>query len=186
MRRIVRTIQYLYDIVLRIINRAIMSPWKKALCAKCGKRVIICRGCKFSWKNVYIGNDVSINENALFMCTRARVFIGDHVMFGPGVTVITGGHRTDVLGRYMSSITNDEKRPEDDRDIIFEGDNWIGANATILRGVTIGQGAVIAAGAVVTKDVPPFSVWGGVPARCIKMRFSPEEIEKHIYLITKS
>ena len=70
----------------------------------------------------------------------------------------------------MIDITNDEKRPEDDRDIIFDGDNWIGANSIILKGVVVGVGAVIAAGAVVTKDVPPYSIVGGVPAKVIKMR----------------
>lgn len=57
-------------------------------------------------------------------------------------------------------------------------DVWIGANAIISRGVTIGNGAVVAAGAVVTKDVQPYSVVGGVPAKHIKFRFSPQEIEQ--------
>lgn len=83
----------------------------------------------------------------------------------------------------MTTVTNAEKRPEDDRDIVFEGDNWIGANATILRGVTVGRGAIIAAGAVVTKDVPPYSVCGGVPARCLKMRFDADTLQKHINVL---
>ena len=83
----------------------------------------------------------------------------------------------------MTTVTNAEKRPEDDRDIVFEGDNWIGANATILRGVTVGRGAIIAAGAVVTKDVTPYSVWGGVPARCLKMRFDADTLQKHISML---
>ena len=60
-------------------------------------------------------------------------------------------------------------------DIIVADDVWIGYRATILSGVHIGQGAVIAAGAVVTKDVPPYAIVGGVPARVIKYRF-PEEM----------
>lgn len=107
-------------------------------------------------------------------------------MFGPNVTVITGGHRTDLLGRKMSTVRNDEKLPEDDLDIVFEGDNWIGANSTILRGVTIGIGSIIAAGAVVTKDVTPYSVWGGVPARLIKNRFSQDELEIHKEMIERT
>ena len=54
---------------------------------------------------------------------------------------------------------------------MFEGDNWIGANVTILKGVTVGEGAVIAAGAVVTRNVEKYSVWGGVPARKLRDRF---------------
>lgn len=86
----------------------------------------------------------------------------------------------DIVGRTMISITNDEKRPEDDKGIVFEGDNWVGANATILKGVTVGQGSVVAAGAVVVKDVPPFSIVGGVPAKVIKMRFPAELIQVHL------
>lgn len=79
----------------------------------------------------------------------------------------------------MTSVRDKEKLPEDDMDIILQGDNWIGANATILRGVTIGEGAIIAAGAVVTKNVPPYSIWE-VPARSIKERFEATDLEKHI------
>lgn len=165
-------------------NKAVISPWKKRLFNQAGTEVKIGRRVHvMGWKNVSVGNHVSIGQDSLFMCTRAKVLIGDHVMFGPQVTVITGGHRTDMVGRYMDTVTNDEKRPEDDRDIIFEGDNWIGANATILRGVTIGRGAVIAAGAVVTKDVEPFSISGGVPARCLKMRFDEKTLQEHIQLL---
>ena len=107
------------------------------------------------------------------------------VVTDTAVTVITGGHRTDIVGRYMITVKDNEKRPEDDRDIIFEGDNWIGANSTILRGVTVGEGSIIAAGAVVTKDVPPYSIVGGVPAKVIKMRFTEEQIVEHKKLLGK-
>ncbi len=63
-------------------------------------------------------------------------------------------------------------------DIIIDDDVWIGTNAIILSGVHIGQGAVIGAGAVVTKDVPPYAVAGGVPAAIIKYRFQPEIIDR--------
>lgn len=62
--------------------------------------------------------------------------------------------------------------------IIVDDDVWIGYGATIMSGVHIGQGAVVAAGAVVTKDVPPYAIVGGVPAKVIKYRFEPEMIEE--------
>jgi acetyltransferase-like isoleucine patch superfamily enzyme len=62
------------------------------------------------------------------------------------------------------------------RHVVIGNDVWIGANATLLNGVHIGDGAIVAAGAVVVKDVPPYTVVGGVPAREIKKRFTPEQI----------
>lgn len=179
MKHIVKVVHWIFSFCGRVYNHLILSPYKRALCASCGHSVFIGRGCKFTWENVYIGNDVSINENALFLTTKANVIVGDHVIFGPKVTIITGNHRTDMLGRYMSTINDNEKRVEDDKDVILEGDNWIGANVTVLKGVTIGEGAIIASGAVVTKDVPPYSIVGGVPATVIRERFTKEEIEKH-------
>ncbi len=161
-----------FSIIGRAYNKIIINPINKVSLGEYGKKVHFGRHVRFyGIRNVYIGNDVSIGERNTLMCTRAKIYIGDHVMTGPGVTMITGGHRIDIEGRPMTSITNDEKLPENDQDIVIKGDNWIGANAIILKGVTIGEGSVVAAGAVVTKDVPPFSIVGGVPARVIKMRF---------------
>lgn len=168
------------DFISRAWNKFIVSPIKKSALGSCGKNVNLGKSTKFAGGgNIFLGNNVAIGADSRFMCTRAKILIGDNVMFGPAVTCITGGHRTDMIGRYMVSVTDREKRPEDDRDIVFEGDNWIGANVTILRGVTIGEGSVVAAGAVVTKDVPPYSIVGGVPAKVIKMRFTEEEIVEH-------
>lgn len=167
--------------IQRAWNKLVVAPIKKGALGKCGKNVTLNRGLKlYGPENLYLGDNIGIGENALFMCTRAKIKIGNDMMFGPGTTCITGGHRTDIIGRTMISVTNNEKRPEDDRDIVFEGDNWIGANTTILREVTVSRGAVIAAGAVVTKDVPPFSIVGGVPARVIKMRFPDDLIQAHL------
>ncbi len=161
-----------FSFIRRGWNKAIVQPLIKSELGSCGKKVDIGIGFRaYGMKNIYLGKDVSIGDEALLMCTRARIQIGDHTMLGPRVTLITGSHRTDIKGRYMKDIKNDEKRPEDDMDIVFNGDNWVGANATVLRGVTIGEGAVIAAGAIVTKDVPPYAIVGGVPAKILRMRF---------------
>jgi len=73
----------------------------------------------------------------------------------------------------------EEKLPENDLPVVIEDECWIGANVTILKGVTIGRGSVVAAGAVVTKSCEPYSIIGGVPAKLIKMRFTPEQIVEH-------
>ena len=66
-----------------------------------------------------------------------------------------------------------------DQPVVIEDDVWVGANVTILKGVTIGHGSVVAAGAVVTKSCPPYSIIGGVPAKLIKMRFTDDDIKEH-------
>lgn len=155
----------------RVFNRLI---WDRVLLASVyshGSRVHFGRGCRFyGIDNIHIGSDVSLGERNTLMCTRASINIGDHVMTGPGVTMITGGHRTDILDRPMTQIRDEEKLPENDQSITICGDNWIGADAIILKGVCIGKGAVVAAGAVVTKDVMPYAIVGGVPARKISTR----------------
>lgn len=169
----------LYDfcgLIGRGFNKFVIDPIKKCSVGKHGDKVHFGRGCRFfGIRNVMLGNDVALGEQNLLICTRAQIHIGDHVITGPKVTMITGGHRTDLKGIPMSMITNKDKLPENDQDIVLIGDNWIGANATILKGVTIGEGAVVAAGAVVTKDVPPFAIVGGVPAKIIKYRFEGEK-----------
>ena len=152
---------------------------KVKMLKKCGKGVRLGKNVEATWENCSIGDDVYIGDNAVFMCAIAPLEIGDHVIFGPNCTVITGDHRIDIVGKYMSEVKGEDKSPENALPVKFEGDNWIGANATILKGVTIGFGAVIAAGAVVVQNVSPYSIVGGVPAKLISMRFKDAEMNEH-------
>ena len=153
------------------------QPVIKSLFMKCGKKVIIGENCRFNYNHISLGNCVSIGDNSLFLTSIAKINIGNYVMFGPNATIVTGNHRIDVLGEYMYNVT--DKLPEDDTDVNIEDDVWVGANVIILKGVTVGRGSVIAAGSLVNKDVEPYSIYAGVPARLIRKRFSAEEIIKH-------
>lgn len=115
-------------------------------------------GIRSSGKKVVIGADSVINHRCL-LYTTGGLIIGKHVSISSGVWLVTGSH--DI---------NDPQFPATFRPIVIEDYVWIGMRATILAGLTIGQGSVIMAGAVVTKDVPPYSIVGGVPARVIKER----------------
>ena len=150
---------------------------------KCGDNVYIGPWADITPENLSIGNNVSLGKHVRILSTRAQVIIGNDIMFGPNVTIITGNHRTDVVGKTMISISDEEKRPEDDMDVVIQDDVWIGANVTVLKGVTIGRGSVIAAGSVVVKDVPEYSIVGGIPARLIKTRFTESEMELHKRII---
>jgi len=161
-------------------EKFIAVPYRKGLLGAYGQNVKIGRHTRAEgWRNIYIGNNVSIGVNSVFLTTRAKITIHDHVIFGPNVTIVTGNHRTDLVGKYIDEVTDSYKLPDNDEDVVIEGDNWIGANATILKGVTVGQGAIVAAGAVVTKDVKPYEIVGGVPAKTIGYRFSKEGQKEH-------
>ena len=114
---IARLIYASYELLGKVIHRIVIMPLQKAMLGSCGKNVILGKKCNFSWKNVHIGNNVSIGHDAMFMCTRARIRVGNNVMFGPHVTMITGGHRIDMVGKYMIDVRENEKLPENDKDI---------------------------------------------------------------------
>jgi acetyltransferase-like isoleucine patch superfamily enzyme len=120
---------------------------------------------------------VFIGEQAIFLSSDAKIIIGNNVMFGPHVFIVTGDHRTDVLGEYMSNIKN--KLPENDKDVIIEDDVWIGMGVIILKGVRIGRGSVVGAGSIVTKDIPPYTIHLGSSGVKEFPRFTCEEIEEH-------
>lgn len=162
------------------LHRVFCEPLIKKAFAKCGSNVRVPKGCEFSGiENISIGNNVAMGSGLKILTTRAKVSIGNDVMFGPNVTIITGDHRIDVPGRPMISLPDKDKLPENDQDVVLEGDNWIGANVTILKGVKIGCGAVVAAGSVVKNDVPDCAIVAGAPAKVVKMRFDSEIIKKH-------
>lgn len=173
-----------------LIKKVIEKINNKVRCSKlisCGTHVIIAKPQCIQWKGVNCKDYVYIGPGALFLASKdAEVNIGSHVIFGPNVTVITGNHRTDYLGKWIDQVRIGEKLPENDQPVSFIGDNWIGANSTILKGVTVNRGAIIAAGAIVVKDVPAYAIVGGNPARIIKMRFSEEQIEIHENLLHKN
>lgn len=130
---------------------------------------------------ICVGDYTSIPKGSVFYCTEAPLAIGKKVIFGPRPTIITGDHRIDVIGKYI--MDSNDKLPENDAPVVIEDDVWTGANVTIMKGVTIGHGSVIAAGAVVTKSCLPYSIIGGVPAKVLKMRFTPAEIVEHEKLL---
>ena len=134
-------------------------------------------------ENLSIGNNTSIPKGSTFYCTKAPLVIGNKVIFGPKPTIITGDHRIDIIGKFIIDVADEDKLPENDAPVIIEDDVWCGANVTILKGVTIGHGSVVAAGAVVTQSFPPYSIIGGCPARLLKMRFTDEQIKENDELL---
>lgn len=132
--------------------------------ARVGKRVKILTGVSIDrFAHLKIGDDASIASNVLILGVGG-VKIGNRTMIGHGSKLVTTGHNIPDGRRPMRFSGASVGK------ITIEKDVWIGVQAVILPDVLIGEGAIVAAGAVITKDVPPFAVVGGVPARLIRMR----------------
>jgi acetyltransferase-like isoleucine patch superfamily enzyme len=108
-------------------------------------------------KHTRIGKNVFINFDCVFL-DLGGITIEDSVLIGPKVSLLSEGH----------GITAESRQSLIPKPILIKKNAWIGANATILPGVTIGENAIVAAGAVVSKDVPDNTIVGGVPAKIIK------------------
>ena len=113
-------------------------------------------------RKIKLGSYVRINERAFF---QGDVKIGNHVMIAPNVSVYTRTHKYDKIKIPM--VLSGETSTQT---VVIEDDVWIGINAVILPGIRIGKGSIVGANAVVTKDVEPYSIVGGVPAKLIRKR----------------
>ncbi|OPX44823.1 virginiamycin A acetyltransferase [Ruminiclostridium hungatei] len=114
-------------------------------------------------ESLHIGDNVGISPNAFF-AVRGKVEIGDNTIFGPGVSLHAENH---IFGDRFKPI---RAQGATRKGICIGKDCWIGSKAVILDGVHIGDGAIVAAGAVVTGNVPEYAIVGGVPAKIIKYR----------------
>jgi len=126
-------------------------------------------------QNVYVGKYCSLETD---------LEIGDNVLLGNLVGLIGRyDHDYSVVGKSIKDSPwigdADYAGPGRGQRLVIESDCWIGFGAVVLSGVRVGRGSIIAAGAVVTKDVPPYSIVAGVPARVVSARFTDAEIERH-------
>lgn len=115
--------------------------------------------------------------------------IGNYCSIGGEVLFMLGGnHKYTYVSTYPFNVMSLGKVSEayTNGPITLKDDVWIGQRATIMSGVTIGQGAIVAAGSVVSKDVPPYAIVGGVPAKVIKYRFSQDIIDKLLLIDYKN
>lgn len=174
----------LMNTAYRAVNKILIEQGIKASFGSCGRNVRLSYGMDIrGYENIFMGSNIQIGPHALLWTTRAKLLFEDNVLVGPGLTVITGDHRIDIIGKHIIDVSDDEKLPEHDADVKICQGVWIAANVTILKGVTIGEGAVIGAGSVVTKDIEPYSICAGVPCKKIKARFTQEELVEHKKLL---
>ncbi|RIK30587.1 MAG: acetyltransferase [Anaerolineae bacterium] len=144
------------------------AKWCRAVACKrlfraCGQRVNVEKGANFytGWE-IELGDDSSLGIDCMI---PYDLKVGKDVMMGPYVVIVGENHNSSSREIPMRLQGYKKYSP-----VRIEDDVWIGARATILPGVTIGKGAIIGASAVVTKDVPPYAICAGNPARVIKYR----------------
>lgn len=122
------------------------------------------------------------NPNVLSWGEGAKVRVGNFCSIAEGVTIMVGGdHRPDWVSTFPFTVLwgyNIPGHPRSKGDVIIGHDVWVAREAFILSGVTIGHGAVVGARAVVAKNVPPYAIVVGNPARIVKYRFEPEIIKQ--------
>ena len=197
-KNLVLSNRFLLRIVMYFHQRRLKSTKNAAF----GSRVLIgtstiCEGYNTFGDNTgitnsYVGYGTYLSENNYF--SRAR--IGRFTSVGPNVKCIFGRHPSNTFvsthpsffsknhNAVRFSFTKEQlfeefagPRDEEGYSILIGNDVWIGANVSIMNGIEIGDGAIIAANALVNKDVPPYAIYGGVPAKHIKWRFTEQEIE---------
>lgn len=133
-------------------------------------------------KNIFLYEGVSIGGGHI-SATNAKFVMKKNSVSSTGLMVRTGNHMQEV-GKWFRYIDDAYKLShsapgEYDKDVTVEEDVWLGVNVTLLSGVTVGRGSIVAAGAVVSKDVPPYSIVGGVPAKFIKFKWNINQILEH-------
>lgn len=154
----------LAHLVLDLLPPFLRNPLQRLMLGSVGSNVFIDTNVYFRYpRRVMIGDDVSINRGCEFYPSyhfkTATITLGSNIRLGPRVSFLAAGHDHTKLDL-----------PDVAGAIVVEDNVWIGANTTILPGVTVGEGAIVAAGSVVNKNVPPYQMFGGVPAKYIKQR----------------
>ena len=146
---------------------------------------------KYVHRSVYYGGASCISqdlvaEECVYIGPNCHIYpkvkLGAYTLLANNVSIIGGDHKYDIPGIPMIYSGRDIIKPTN-----IGRDCWIGAYSIIMCGVTIGEGSIIASGSVVTKDVEPYSIYGGVPAKKIKNRFSKlEDVIKHKNMLENS
>lgn len=138
--------------------------WRKRIHHK-GNYRIHARASLRNSQNIYLGENVRITMDCCIWAEQhSKIVFGDNVLVGPGVKMFCGNHGIKLCGIPMVYQERSEK------DIIIGNDVWIGANSILVSGAKINDGAIVAAGSVVTKEVPANAIVAGSPAKVIKCR----------------
>lgn len=166
-------LRYIFNILRTWYLFHIKYPW-----VKYEGFVRVMTNTSFAKMDIRIGHNVQFGQ---YCNVASNVYFGNYILMAGRVCFVgKNDHEFSQPGKYIWQ----GKRGSDGTTIV-EDDVWIGHNATIIAGVRIGRGSIIAAGSVVNKDIPPCEIWGGVPAKKIRERFFlSEDKEKHLLFLS--
>lgn len=150
-----------WDSATEIPDELYLAPFARLLNCKVGKYTRIKPFCVF--KNATIGRYCSIANNVMIGLGRHPTFL---------VSTNSVFYKKGITGRFAKGIDFEEELHT-----VVGSDVWIGNGALLMDGVNVGNGAIVASRAVVTKDVPPYAIVGGIPAKVLKYRFTPDVID---------
>lgn len=164
-----------FGVVLKSLKSRIRYPREFLRFKHCGRNIWLGRKGFFGRpEEVSFGNNVFINEG--FHISSRNLTFGSNIMIGPHLVIECDDHVFDEVGVTM--FENRGKRKIGS--VTIEDDVWMGANVTVLKGAVVGEGSVIGAHSVVTKDIPPYTICVGAPCRPIRRRFSTDDLAQHL------
>lgn len=167
--------------LIAIHNNYVREQIKSQL-KSCGRGVWIGNDNIMTPSTISMGDYSKIGNRCVIQSTHGEIKIGISARLGDGVNIHGGNHVYNGVGNL---IVENKKPSGSDKPVILGNDLWIGANAIILAGVTIGDGSVVGAGSIVTKDIPPYSIAVGVPAKVVGKRFTDEQLVEHLKIMEK-
>jgi len=153
------------------------KPYNRKKYGKIGEHSIVKSNSLLVPENMFLDDYVVIQEQTNFISNMGKLFVGKYSVISSGCTIIPGAHSLTVGVPFYLATTNHIN--DDEGDVIIEEDCWIGTGCILLPKCHIGRGAVVGAGSVVKKEIPPYAVVVGSPARIIAAKFSFEQVLKH-------
>lgn len=133
-------------------------------------------GSYFSCREIFLGKNVFLGPFS-YISTRKKLYIGNDVLIGPRVMILSGNHDYRPLGKKIS-----DQKQGIDSDVYIGDDVWVGAGAIII-GTKISIGTVVGAASVVIRDLPPYTICVGAPCRPVKKRYSDSELYEHLKIL---
>ena len=150
--------------------------WRRKF-GKYGNNTIVKRDSTLVPKNMYLDDYVIVQDKTNFISFNGKLIVKKYSVISSGCIIVPGAHKLKVGVPFY--LATSEHIGDKEQDIIIEEDCWIGAGCILLPGIRIGRGSVVGAGSVVTKDIQPYTVVAGTPAKVIGVKFSLDDIIKH-------